>query len=101
MYVYESHMGGLFALDYELNFEERYCEQCGDSDWELGCANTREEAWELLKDITATFDWSMCDNCPHNNDDSYDCNEECEDFQHSGGYDLNYVIKFIEENWNE
>ena len=32
MYIYESHMGSLFTSDYELSYEERYCEQCGDSD---------------------------------------------------------------------
>ena len=49
MYVYENHMGGLFTSDRELSYEECYCETCGDSDWLIGEADTREEAWELLK----------------------------------------------------
>lgn len=51
MYIYESHMGGLFVSDEVLSYEQTYCETCGDSDFLLGYAETREEAWELLKDI--------------------------------------------------
>lgn len=51
MYIYESHMGGLFVSDEVLSYEQTYCETYGDSDFLLGYAETREEAWELLKDI--------------------------------------------------
>ena len=50
MYIYENHMGGLFTSEWELTSEECYCETCGDSDWLIGEADTREEALELLKD---------------------------------------------------
>lgn len=50
MYIYENHMGGLFTTDEFLSPEECYCETCGDSDWLIGEANTREEVLELLKD---------------------------------------------------
>lgn len=50
MYIYENHMGGLFTSDQELSYEECYCETCGDSDWLIGEADTREEALELLRD---------------------------------------------------
>lgn len=53
MYIYEGHMGSLYTSDYELDYEDLYCEQCGDSDWLIGRAETREEAWNLLKD-----DWN-------------------------------------------
>ena len=52
MYIYESHMGGLFVSDEVLSYEQTYCETCGDSDFLLGYAETREEAWNLLKDDT-------------------------------------------------
>ena len=52
MYIYEGHMGGLFVSDEILSYEETYCETCGDSDWLVGYADTREEAWALLKDDT-------------------------------------------------
>lgn len=73
MYIYEGHMGNLFTSDYELSYEERHCEQCGDSDWLIGNATTRAEAWDLLKDDT--------------------------DIDGSGGWDYDYVQEFIKENW--
>lgn len=57
MYIYEGHMGGLFVSDEMLSYEECYCEQCGDSDWLIGEAETREEALELLKDEEGNILW--------------------------------------------
>ena len=48
MYIYENHLGGLYTTDEELSFEELYCEVCGDSDYLLGYAETREEAKKIL-----------------------------------------------------
>ena len=31
MYIYQSHMGGLYTSDDELDYEQTYCETCGDS----------------------------------------------------------------------
>ena len=50
MYIYQNHMGGLFTTDEPLSYEECYCETCGDSDWLIGEADTREEVLELLRD---------------------------------------------------
>lgn len=74
MYIYESHMGGLYTSDYPLDYEQTYCETCGDSDWLIGYAETREEAWQLLK-----------------NDTNIDC---------SGGWDYDYIQDFLNE-WKE
>lgn len=74
MYIYESHMGGLFVSDEVLSYEQTYCETCGDSDFLLGYAETREEAWELLKDNT--------------------------NINGSGGWDYDYIQKFL-KNWEE
>lgn len=74
MYIYESHMGGLFVFDEVLDCEQTYCETCGDSDFLLGYAETREEAWELLKDDT--------------------------DINGSGGWNYDYVQEFL-KNWEE
>ena len=52
MYIYESHMGGLYTSDEPLDYEDLYCEECGDSDWLIGYAETRQDAWNLLKDDT-------------------------------------------------
>lgn len=73
MYVYESHMGGLFVSESELSFEECYCETCGDLDWLVGYAESRAEAWALLEDDT--------------------------DINGSGGWDYEYVRMFIDGNW--
>lgn len=74
MYIYESHMGDLYVMDWKLEFNELYCEICGDSDNLIGYAETREEAWDLLKDIT--------------------------DIDGSGGWEYEYVQEFL-KNWEE
>lgn len=74
MYIYESHMGGLFVSDEVLSYEQTYCETCGDSDFLLGYAETREESRELLKDNT--------------------------NINGSGGWDYDYIQKFL-KNWEE
>ena len=100
MYIYEGHMGTLYTSDYILDYDDLYCEQCGDSDWLIGQAETREEAWNLLKDDTATFDETMCENCPHSDDYDY-CDNECENYRHSGGWAYDYVREFINTYWDE
>lgn len=50
MFIYENHLGGLFASDDQIPFEDLFCEECGDCDWEIGEANTRKEAEKLLHD---------------------------------------------------
>lgn len=47
-YIYESHMGGLYTSDEPLEYDDLYCEECGDSDRLLGYAETRSEAMKLL-----------------------------------------------------
>lgn len=36
VWVYESHLGGLYTEDHPVPVEDLYCEECGDSDWNLG-----------------------------------------------------------------
>ena len=75
MYIYEGHMGGLYTSDEPLDYEDLYCEECGDSDRLIGNDETRKEAWDLLKDDT--------------------------DIDGSGGWDYDYEQEFINGNWNE
>ena len=75
MYIYQGHLGRLYTSDECLDSDDLYCEQCGDSDWLIGYATTRVEAWELLKDDT--------------------------DINGSGGWDYDYVQEFIKSNWDE
>lgn len=74
MYIYESHMGGLFVSYEILDYEQTYCKTCGDSDFLIGYAETREEAWNILKDDT--------------------------NINGSVGWDYEYVQEFL-KNWEE
>jgi len=48
MYIYESHMGGFYKSDELIPYEHLYCDSCGDSDYLLGEANTKEELRSLF-----------------------------------------------------
>lgn len=52
MYIYESNLGGLYASEELIEDDYLYCDECGDSDWFVGFAENKEEALDLLKDIT-------------------------------------------------
>lgn len=68
-------MGSLYTSDEPLDYEQTYCETCGDSDWLIGYANTREEAWNLFKSDT--------------------------DIDGSGRWDYKYIQAFLNENFGE
>lgn len=68
-YIYDSHIGGIYVSDEELNHEDLYCEQCGDSDQLLGMFETLADFWNIIKD---------------------DCSIEG-----SGGYSLQHVFPII------
>lgn len=76
MYIYEGCLGELYVLDEALDYEELFCETCGDSDYLIGFANNRKEAWNMLKG-------------------GMDINDG------SGGWNRSYVKEFIESNWVE
>ena len=71
MYIYESHLGGLFYSEHPLSDDRLYCETCGDYDHELGNAETRAKAWEMLEYLA--------------------------DINGSGGYDNDYLEEFLNE----
>lgn len=75
MYIYESHLGGLYTSDEYLDYDDLYCEQCGDSDWLIGYADTKREAWDLLTDYI--------------------------DIDGSGGYSHDHIQIFINTHWEE
>lgn len=45
-YIYESHHGGLYCTDDEL--DDLYCDTCGDSDWFIGIAYSKTAAKRLI-----------------------------------------------------
>ena len=103
MYLYENHMGGLYSTQEEQEFEDLYCEQCGDSDWFIGEYETLEEYWNLIKDdcsINGSGGWSL----------QYIYSEMCNEFnlpklpQDSDGWcevSDDKIIKIIEKNIKE
>lgn len=93
MYIYENHMGGLYSSDYQLDFDDLYCEQCGDSDWELGNYETPEELWEDIKPYDL-----CCIGCKKEDI----CEEDCELVEESNysSYDLLYNMSFLAGNFD-
>lgn len=53
IYIYESHLGGIYTTDYELDYETLYCEQCGDSDQLIGTIGTVGELLTVISDMVA------------------------------------------------
>lgn len=56
-YVYESHLGGLYTSDDYIPSDELYCEQCGDSDYEIGLFDTFEEFLRYYADNIYIDPW--------------------------------------------
>ena len=55
VYVYENHLsGGFYTSSEPLDYDELYCDSCGDSDTDCGYFATREELKEML------YDWNDC-----------------------------------------
>lgn len=100
MYIYENHLGVLYTTNKKIDWENLYCEVCGDMDWPIGYASTRAEAWDLLKGGTDTFDESLCEGCPHDGDDNY-CDYECENYARHGIWSYDFIQEFLNENWSE
>ena len=50
MFVYENHLGGLYCTDYEKDWDDLYCEQCGDSDWFVGEFDSAKDVLAYMAD---------------------------------------------------
>ena len=50
LYLYESHMGGLYWSENDYSYDALYCDTCSDSDTKLGCASSYEEASNLVRE---------------------------------------------------
>lgn len=57
VYVYESHLGGLYTSDDYISSDELYCEQCDDSDYEIGSFDTFEEFIRYYADNIYVDPW--------------------------------------------
>lgn len=58
MYFYESHLSGIiYTTDYEKDYDELYCDECGDSDWYIG----EFDSWEdFISQIDQEVDFTYC-----------------------------------------
>ena len=57
MWAYESHLGGLYFEDERLSTRDLYCDQCDDSDEELGNFDSAVKFLERLAPmISADYD---------------------------------------------
>lgn len=54
-YLYDSHLGGIYSTDELLDIDNLYCDECGDSDWEIGYYEDLSDLWQLVKDGTSIF----------------------------------------------
>lgn len=50
MYIYESHLGGIYVVKKKLDSEDLLCHQCGDSDEYLGEFNSATEFLQKYAD---------------------------------------------------
>lgn len=49
-HLYEAHLGGkVYRTEMPQNYDQLYCEQCGDSDWYLGEYTTFRELLALVR----------------------------------------------------
>lgn len=74
MYLYESHLGGLYTSLDEQSYDDCYCEQCGDSDWLLGYYDSGEEVLRAL-----------CDEI---------------EIENEGGWNLQYILEVLSNDFN-
>lgn len=93
MYFYESHLGGIYTSDEDLNYEELYCEQCGDSDRPIGyfTQNEAEKFWQEYKPYNLT-----CIGCRKTTEEC----DKCHDDEGDGSYySLREIMSVICENF--
>ena len=55
IYLYESHLGGLYIEDRALNFDELYCKTCGDSDQLAVSTDDIDDVEAYLRERVALF----------------------------------------------
>ena len=102
MFIYESHLGGIYYKDEYLDFDDRYCEDCGDCDTYLGEANTMIEALEVLHDrINEIYtDEDACAKCRMFEYDE-NCADDCDKIWNTGGYDKEEIMADLKACFGE
>lgn len=102
MYIYESHLGGIYCKGEEIPFDERYCEDCGDCDTYLGRADTMDEALEVLRDYINEI-YTGKDACAKCRVFEYDenCANDCDMTFNTGGYDKEEIMADLKDYFKE
>lgn len=57
IYLYKNHLGGFYAKPYLLSWQECHCTECGENDYLLGTAETKEEARKVLEEFGLDRVW--------------------------------------------
>lgn len=73
MWIYQGHLGDLYASDYSIPPDDLDCDTCGGSDWELGNFNDAESFIIFMADEVAV--------------------------DGSGGWCLDYITEFVNETF--
>lgn len=97
MYIYESHMGGLYSTENQLTIEEQHCDCCGDYDWYVCEVNSDTPIEEVVKIIMLRCGICLCewvDNC------NLDCHN-CGLHFFSGGYVKESIQEILSEFYSE
>ena len=96
LYIYQDHLyGGLYISDHEQTYEERYCDQCGDSDCIYDVISSEEDIKEFV--INNTTD-RCCDcNKKFKQDEYLQCPYCGSENIDSSSYGTEYILEFAEE----
>lgn len=76
MWIYESHIDGLYVSKYPKSFYDLYCDECGCCDNQIGVFDNAKEFLEFYADEI-----------------------DCEDG--FGGYTFGYMFKFMKDNFKD
>lgn len=104
MFIYESHLGGIYYTYEDLDYDDIYYEDCGDCDTYIGEANTMSEALEVLHDyINETYTGEdACRMCrKHGYDFGEDCDKDCDKTWNTGGYDKEEIMADLKVYFKE
>lgn len=57
-YIYAGHLGSIYTSTYELDYEDLYCEQCGDSDSLVAEVDTTADLLDAICELYSFYDFS-------------------------------------------
>ena len=99
MYIYKDFFDNLLASERQLTDSELYDSELGTMKL-IGEAHNRKEAWNLLKNMTSSFNELLCEGCK-NSMFSEECEKSCPQYKNYNGYNYGYVCEFLYNNFKE